>query len=187
MNTCNLCPLSLQCLSPVLKTEVKKCDILIVCDQPDSKADFEGEPFAGPLGNLMRSLLEKAGIHPDEYNAVYAVKCSLRGYRETLSLVSIEACRSYLKEENHCARPRIIFALGNVSVYSVTGKQGIRNNIGTELSALPELNTDAAVVPLYSLEYIAQSPHVERTVVSILRKYAGSKKQDVIKWSLWDG
>jgi uracil-DNA glycosylase family 4 len=187
VNTCNLCSLSRQCLSPVLKTEVKKCDVLIVCDQPDSKADFEGEPFAGPLGNLLRSCIQKANLRSDEFNVVYAVKCALHGRGQTLSLVSIEACRSYLKEEIDRCRPRYILCLGDVALRSVTKRSGVRNNRGVELSAIPELNTDAQVFCTYSLEYLAQNSQLERTVTSDMRRCVKQTTDTNVPWKMWEG
>jgi len=187
MNTCNLCSLSQQCLSPVLKTEVKKCEVLIVCDQPDSKADFEGEPFSGPLGNLLRSCIQKANLHTDEFNVVYAVKCALHGRGQTLPLVSIEACRSYLKEEIDRCRPRYILCLGDVALRSVTKRSGVRNNRGSELQTIPELNTDAKVFCTYSIEYLAQNSNLERTVVSDMRRCVKQSTDTNVPWKMWEG
>ena len=90
-SVCSLCPLSMGCLSPVLKSKIEKCNVLIVCDQPDSRADFEGKVLAGRLGGLLHGLLSKAQL--SGYCATYAVKCASDKKGSPLDVSSIGACR----------------------------------------------------------------------------------------------
>lgn len=186
LKSCNLCALSQNCLTPVITSEMKSSEILIVCDQPDSKADFEGEAFAGPLGKLLRSLTEKANLDPRTYSLSYAVKCAPHSRGESLPLVSIEACRSYLKGEIGHSRPKYILTMGDVALRSVTKKSGVRNNRGNNLRPIPELESEAIVISTYSLEYTAQNPHIERTVVSDMRRCVKQSTDTNVPWKIWE-
>lgn len=185
MRNCELCPLSLGCLSPVLQSKVEKCDVLIICDQPDSRADFEDTPFAGALGSLMHGLLLKA--HLSGHCQTYAVKCASDKKGAPLNVSSIDACRIYLKEDIHKAQPNYILCMGDVSLRAVTKRSGIKNNRGKELLALPELNTNAKVYCTYSLEYLAKESALERTVISDIRRCIKQTTDTNVPWKIWEG
>jgi uracil-DNA glycosylase family 4 len=169
----------------VLKSKIEKCDVLIICDQPDSRADFEDTPFAGAIGALMSSLLQKA--HISGYCQTYAVKCASDKKYTTLNVSSIDACRVYLKEDIHQAQPNYILCMGDVSLRAVTKRSGIKNNRGKELSAIPELNTNAKVFCTYSLEYIAKNSTIEKTVLSDIRRCSPQRTDTTVPWRIWNG
>jgi uracil-DNA glycosylase family 4 len=169
----------------VLKSKIEKCDVLIICDQPDSRADFEDTPFAGAIGALMSSLLQKA--HISGYCQTYAVKCASDKKYTTLNVSSIDACRVYLKEDIHQANPNYILCMGDVSLRAVTKRSGIKNNRGKELSAIPELNTNAKVFCTYSLEYLAKNSTLERTVISDMRRCVPQRTDSNVPWKIWNG
>jgi len=184
-SVCSLCPLSMGCLSPVLKSKIEKCNVLIVCDQPDSRADFEGKVLAGPLGGLLHGLLSKAQL--SGYCATYAVKCASDKKGSPLDVSSIGACRFYLKEDIHASNPHYILCMGDHALRAVTKRSGIKNNRGKELQALPELNTNAKVFCTYSLEYLAKNSTLERTVVSDIRRCSPQRTDTTVPWRIWNG
>jgi uracil-DNA glycosylase family 4 len=173
------------CLSPVLKSKIEKCEVLIVCDQPDSKADFEDQPFAGALGSLIESLLEKA--HLSGHCKTYAVKCASDKKYTTLNVSSIDACRVYLKEDIRLSQPNYILCMGDSALRAVTKRSGIKNNRGKELQALPELNTNAKVFCTYSLEYLARNATLARTVVSDIGRCKTQTTDTNVPWKIWEG
>jgi len=185
VKSCNLCPLSLGCLSPVLRGRIEKCEVLIVCDQPDSRADFEGEVLAGPLGRLLHGLLSKAQL--SGYCTTYAVKCASDKKGSPLDVSSIGACRFYLKEDIHAASPHYILCMGDHALRAVTKRSGIKNNRGKELQAIPELNTNAKVFCTYSLEYLAKNSTLERTVIGDIRRCVPQRTDTNVPWRIWNG
>lgn len=183
METCNLCPLSRTCLSPVIRTELRKADVLIVLDSPDSKADFEGKAYAGPLGGLLQDIISDAGL--SDYCVTYAAKCSPG--KESVPLASIEACRVHLKQDIRTVEPKFILCMGDVALRAVTKKSGVKNNRGNELVAIPELGTTTKVFSTYSLEYVAKQSSIRRTVVSDLRRCQENKTDHSVEWKMWEG
>jgi uracil-DNA glycosylase family 4 len=169
----------------VLQTKIEKCDVLIVVDQPDSKADFEGEAFTGALGSLMQGLLLKSNL--SGHCQTYAVKCASDKKHTTLNVSSIDACRVYLKEDIYQANPNYILCMGDVSLRAVTKRSGIKNNRGKELQAIPELNTNAKVFSTYSLEYIAKNSTIEKTVISDIRRCSPQRTDTTVPWRIWNG
>jgi uracil-DNA glycosylase family 4 len=175
----------LGCLSPVLRGRIEKCEVLIVCDQPDSRADLEGEVFAGPLGGLLHGLLNKAQL--SGHCTTYAVKCASDKKGAPLNVSSIDACRFYLKEDIHAANPDYILCLGDHALRAVTKKSGIKNNRGKELQALSILETEAKVFCTYSLEYIAKNSTLERTVISDINRCKKNEVDTGVPWKIWNG
>jgi len=156
-----------------------------VADQPDSKADFEGEPFAGALGALMYGLLQKAQL--SGHCQTYAIKCASDKKGSPLNVSSIDACRVYLKEDIRASNPDYILCMGDGALRAVTKKSGIKNNRGKELTPLPELGTNATVFCTYSLEYLAKNSTLERTVISDISRCKARRTDANVPWKIWEG
>jgi DNA polymerase-1 len=77
--------------------------------------------------------------------------------------------------------------MGDVALRSVTKKSGIRNNRGNQLSAIPELETDAHVYCTYSLEYLSENSNLERTVVADIGRCKQAKLDTGVPWKIWEG
>lgn len=184
--TCTLCPLSKSCLSPVLRSPLTKTGgVLIVCDFPDSRTDFDGEAFSGPLGRLLHDLCKKANL--TDYQTTYAVKCAPESNGLSLPLASINACRTHLASDIARVQPEIILTMGDVALRAITKKSGIKTHRGTELSTLLEFGTNARVICTYSVDFVARRSTIERTVISDIRRCVPNKDAIEIPWKIWEG
>jgi DNA polymerase len=101
--------------------------IMVVGEQPGDQEDLAGEPFVGPAGKLLRSVLEEAGIDPESVyftNSVKHFKWEARGKRrihEKPNREEILACRMWLDGEIANVRPGAIVALGATAASVVLG------------------------------------------------------------------
>ena len=97
---------------------------LFIGEGPGAEEDLRGEPFVGPAGKLLDSML--AAIDLDRHEGVYitnAVKCRPPGNR-TPEAVEMSACAPYLKRQIALIQPRLIVLLGRVAVHAVLGEEG---------------------------------------------------------------
>ena len=97
---------------------------LFIGEAPGAEEDLRGEPFVGPAGQLLDSILAAIGL--DRREGVYitnAVKCRPPGNR-TPEAAEMSACAPYLKRQIALIQPRLIVLLGRVAVHAVLGEEG---------------------------------------------------------------
>lgn len=106
-----------------------KADIMVVGDFPTYGDDNEGRPFKGDSGAKLNYLLRKAGLKRKDVYVTNAVKCKPWN-KESVKAANIDACRKHLFEEILSVRPKIIVAMGGVSLQSTLAKTGTGENRG---------------------------------------------------------
>ncbi len=99
---------------------------LVVCGEaPGAQEEAEGRPFVGPTGQETRSMLRTAGIAPEECYFTNIFK--FRPPRNDIKLAhltghTIEEGLDDLWTELKTIGPNSILALGNLALYTLTGK-----------------------------------------------------------------
>jgi len=99
--------------------------IVVVGEAPGAVEDQTGIPFSGPSGELLDQMLEKAGTRRRDCYVTNVVK--YRPPFNKLQLLkdighTIEEGIPQLWDEIYAKKPNIIIALGNLSLYALTGK-----------------------------------------------------------------
>ena len=103
--------------------------LMLVGEQPGDEEDRQGRPFVGPAGQLLRTLLDEAGIAIDGVYVTNAVKHFFfepRGKRrihKTPLQRHIAACHAWLEAELARTRPAVIATLGATALAAVYGKK----------------------------------------------------------------
>lgn len=115
---CKRCLLSKNRKNIVFGTGNTKAKLMIVGEAPGEEEDIRGEPFVGSAGQLLTRMLESINIKRDEVYITNIVKCRPPGNRNPLS-EEIDSCIEFLWEQIKCIKPKIIFALGNVSAQTL--------------------------------------------------------------------
>ena len=101
--------------------------LMFVGEQPGDQEDLTGRPFAGPAGQLLRSLMADAGIDPASIwmtNAVKHFKFAPRGKQrlhQNPNRQEIEHCRWWLGLELAFVQPELVVALGASAAFALTG------------------------------------------------------------------
>jgi DNA polymerase len=125
--TCRACPLWERGTQTVFGAGAEGADAVLVGEQPGDQEDRAGEPFVGPAGRLLRSLLAEAGVALDRLyltNAVKHFKWKPRGKRrihERPSPNEVRACQPWLFAELAALRPRAVVALGATAAQALLG------------------------------------------------------------------
>lgn len=103
--------------------------IMVVGEAPGAMEVQGGAPFIGPAGNVLRELLNKAGVSPDECFLTNLVPYQPPGNRlatwydqRGTPNETVQAGLAELAEQIRQVRPNVIYALGNFPLHHLTGK-----------------------------------------------------------------
>ena len=98
-------------------------------------------PFVGPVGRVLDSALDEAGIDRKRVfvtNAVKHFKCEMRGkwrLHRRPNAFEIDRCRWWQNLERAIVKPSVIVALGATAARSVLGRSTTRQGARTAASA----------------------------------------------------
>lgn len=126
--SCTRCPLYRAATRTVFGEGRVGARLMLVGEQPGDREDLEGEPFVGPAGRLLDSVLGAAGIaRRDVYvtNAVKHFKFDRRGKRrihQRPAASEIQACHTWLEQELRSVGPRVVVCLGTTAARAVLGR-----------------------------------------------------------------
>ena len=138
--------------------------IAIVGEAPGYQEALKGEPFIGPSGHLLNSVLQCAGISRSEcwitnvckIEPPQVIKNGQKVY-DINKVANLQEYKDYLINELRTINPDIILALGNVALQALTGNTGILQWRGSILNA-PLLNK--RVIPAYHPAYVLRTDSV---------------------------
>lgn len=149
--------------------------IMIVGEAPGVQEVLQGKPFVGASGDLLNKMLHQAGILRSECfitnvarerppnndignwipKAKKHVTPDMVLIRDRRVSPIVAAGMELLWKEISLVDPSVILALGNVPMWTITGKWGIKSWRGSLLSADNKLlSKSVAVVPAYHPAYI---------------------------------
>lgn len=113
---CELCPLYMDCLSPVPGSGDWSSKIMMVGEAPGRDEDEGGEPFIGRSGELLRQTFKRCGL--DLEGRVYitnTVKCRPRDNRTPTGEEANTCANQWLTQEMENVTPEAIVLLGRVA------------------------------------------------------------------------
>lgn len=125
--TCLACEWARKCTQTVFGKGPKDARIVLVGEQPGDIEDRKGEPFSGPAGQLLRSIIKETGFDESMIyftNAVKHFKFEPRGKRrihQTPSARDISVCKPWLEAELKAIRPDVLVCLGATAAKSIFG------------------------------------------------------------------
>ncbi len=127
---CEQCPLQ-NTGEYVQSTGPRESEIAIVGETPGFTEAKTGQPFVGPSGKLLNSVLKHHQINREELFITNAVSCRSAN-NDTPTKAAISACRPRLIAELKERKVVQVLALGNTATESLTGHSGITKlRIGT--------------------------------------------------------
>lgn len=104
----------------------QKAKIMFVIDQPGMTDDDSGELLSGDAGKKFDFLLEKVGLNRDSVYITSAIRCAPR-WGKTVKKTHIQSCKKHLMGDVLSVRPKVIVALGNIAMESLTNEKGLRD------------------------------------------------------------
>lgn len=94
-------------------------EVMVIGEGPGRDEDAQGKPFVGRSGQLMDKMLAHVGLSRDR-NIFIAnmVKCRPPENRDPRP-DEVEQCLTYLRNQVHLIRPKIIVCMGRVAAISI--------------------------------------------------------------------
>lgn len=140
--------------------------VLLIGEGPGHSEDLKGEPFVGPAGKFLNSLLSDIGLSRADVFITNVVKCRPPRNRDP-ELDEIVTCTPYLNRQIAILEPNFIITMGKHSTAYVLSKAGLlfqsitqahgkvyeASLLGMKVAIFPTFHPAAA---LYSAQYKEQ-------------------------------
>ena len=105
-------------------------ELMILGDAPGYYEEQAERPFVGPSGEIVRGMLSKAGISPEQcfFDNVVPYRPPGNAIKRIKELgISVEQFYPKLLQTINTIKPNCILALGNTALKALTCKNGIQN------------------------------------------------------------
>ena len=119
-------------------------DVMIVGEAPGFNEDRQGEPFVGPAGKLLDTLLARIGLARGDVYITNVLKCRPPQNRDPMP-DEAEACTPFLRRQLDLVKPRVVLILGRHALEQLLPGQGSISRVHGSLV----LRGEVAWVPLY--------------------------------------
>jgi DNA polymerase I-like protein with 3'-5' exonuclease and polymerase domains/uracil-DNA glycosylase len=181
---------------------------MIVGEAPGEEEIIRREPFVGASGAELNRMLHEAGIArsecfitnvcrerpPDNDISLWVTRTKshvtegMTPYLDGWIRPVVASGMELLWKEINLVRPNVILALGNVSLWALTGKWGIKNWRGSSLSSLSKLIpqdgestlTSVKVIPAYHPAYILRDWSERAITINDLKRLRAASSSPTI-------
>jgi DNA polymerase len=111
---CQRCPLGQTRTNLVFGVGNENADVMFIGEGPGQQEDLKGEPFVGPAGQLLDTMLEIIHLDRSQVYIANMVKCRPPHNRDPLPTEQ-EACRDWLQRQIDLVDPKILVFLGRIA------------------------------------------------------------------------
>ena len=115
---CTACALSQGRRNLVFGVGREDAEVIFVGEGPGEQEDLKGEPFVGPAGQLLDTMLEIIGLDRSKVYIANIVKCRPPHNRDPLNIEQA-ACRTWLDRQIALINPKIIVCLGRIAAMAM--------------------------------------------------------------------
>lgn len=121
---CETCPIRGH-YQPVHYSGQRNADVVIMGESPMQRKKGRAEVFEGQAGDILLNTMTSVGIDADYCRFVTATRCALKkkdlGQKKINSVLF--SCRPYLVSDLKDTNPKLIVAMGELSIRQLMGKQ----------------------------------------------------------------
>jgi DNA polymerase len=135
-----------------------QADLMFIGEGPGYYEDVQGRPFVGRAGQLLTQMIQAMGLQREEVFIANIVKCRPPGNRDPLP-DEIKACEPFLKRQIELIRPKLICALGRISI------QGLLRDTTpiTQLRGKWRTYSGIPLMPTFHPAYLLRNPAEKRS------------------------
>lgn len=156
---CQRCPLHHGRTQTVFGTGDTQARWLIVGEAPGAEEDRRGEPFVGPAGQLLNSMLLAIGLPRESVYITNMLKCRPPQNRDPAA-EELTACASFLTRQIALLRPSLILAVGRIAAQNLLATGLSLARLRGRVHAFGALNTPLIVT--YHPAYLLRNPAEKR-------------------------
>jgi DNA polymerase len=150
---CEACELHKSRTNTVFSAGDRSARLMVIGEAPGVDEDRQGEPFVGPAGQLLNTMLRAIGLNREQVFISNILKCRPPGNRDPRAEEVLQ-CEPFLKRQVALVQPRLILALGRVAAQNLLKSQetvGRMRGRDYHLGKIP-------VVVTYHPAYLLRSP-----------------------------
>jgi uracil-DNA glycosylase family 4 len=156
---CVRCRLSAGRTQTVFGVGNRQAQWLVVGEAPGAEEDRQGEPFVGPAGQLLNSMLRAIGLAREEVYIANVLKCRPPHNRDP-SADEIGECLPYLERQIALLKPKIMLVVGRIAAQNLLRSDTPLGRLRQQVHTF-----GASRVPLvvtYHPAYLLRSPAEKR-------------------------
>lgn len=131
---------------------------LFIGEGPGAEEDRQGEPFVGPAGQLLTSMIAALGMSRREVYIANVVKCRPPGNRDP-ELDEVANCIGYLQRQIALIQPSVIVLLGRVAAHAMLRSE---QPLGTMRGQVYRHDDHIPMIVTYHPAYLLRSPQDKR-------------------------
>lgn len=117
-HACTACPLAKTRTNVVFGVGPCPSPIVFVGEGPGQQEDLQGEPFVGPAGKLLDTMLELIDLDRSKVYIANVVKCRPPRNRDPQPAEQ-DACAEWLERQIALVNPRLIVCLGRIAAMAM--------------------------------------------------------------------
>ena len=116
--SCQDCPLSQGRHNVVFGVGDPESELMFIGEGPGEQEDLQGEPFVGPAGKLLDTMLELIDLDRSKVYIANVVKCRPPHNRDPQPAEQ-DACAEWLERQIALVNPRLIVCLGRIAAMAM--------------------------------------------------------------------
>lgn len=136
----------------------EQADWMVIGEAPGAEEDRVGEPFVGPAGKLLDSML--AAVGKSRQRGVFianVLKCRPPGNRDP-SPEEVERCAPFLRRQIELVSPKLILVLGKVAAQSLLRTDASIASLRGRMHAWHDGARSIPLVVTYHPAYLLRAP-----------------------------
>lgn len=175
---CEKCELRKKATNPVPFFGPTPADIAVIGEAPGRAEDKEGQPFIGPSGSLLKTIMKKVGLSPAQMLWVNTVQCWPDGEPKDHH---IDACHSHRWEPIALAEPTSILLVGKKALSTIRPDLSLSDTHGRPLhwaygdtlqGRVQHWTARVIFWPIYHPSGALKNPKVKEFIQDDLRTFA---------------
>ena len=111
---CERCALGRTRMNLVFGVGNENADVMFIGEGPGEQEDLKGEPFVGPAGQLLDTMMEIIGLDRTKVYIANIVKCRPPRNRDPLPNEQ-DACIGWLQRQIELVDPKLLVFLGRIA------------------------------------------------------------------------
>jgi DNA polymerase len=115
---CTRCGLSASRTQTVFGVGNTLAEWLVVGEAPGAEEDRRGEPFVGPAGQLLNSMLRAIGLSREQVFIANVLKCRPPNNRDPQA-AEVAECMPFLERQIALLKPKIMLVVGRIAAQSL--------------------------------------------------------------------
>jgi DNA polymerase len=134
-----------------------RADLMFIGEAPGHDEDLQARPFVGRAGQLLTQMIEAMGLRREEVYIANVLKCRPPENRSPAP-DEVAMCEPFLRRQIALVQPKLICALGNHALRSLTGfTGGISKVRGRPMEFL-----QWKVLPTFHPAYLLRNPAAKK-------------------------